>query len=543
MSLKNKNSGNIIFIAIVLSALIMGFGITVTSVMTLSIVSVRNITKASVAYYDSEAGAENGYYLFAGHLPGFEYNYDNDSACEVESGEDKWCLKSRLNNIPDTTDSYETLNDNGVISIGLYNDTSATPYGTISTSNVDLSHHLITISLYPAPGADASSNNLAGLGDMRVTGIIAGTSTFDEKSQIENGDGDIGTALESNTSSSGNCINQYYAISGADLLWDPGEFLYRDIDGSLSVSDGDLRMITVGTYGAGTTVIASDSDFGTPLKNGITNIACSKTNASYVYATNTAQILLSGQDDEGNKSFIRKISKNDIAGTSAINPLVFTQKMKPNVNIAGESATSCTIENFIITDNSECGVSGNMKEPQMEIYAFSDKIAYKIESTFSDFRIINMSSPNDCTLCDMLDIAGTAGTSTTYDNRADSESDITDNPTTGGPYSLRIQEYEAGVSDLTGAVATSDVNIPADYTHAKVAYLIQTALNNTSALKNNYSVSFRDKKYVITSTGITLTNPQTTLVSKGTSENFEQSIETSITDSSLVPIFGWYSVF
>jgi len=50
-----------------------------------------------------------------------------------------------------------------------------------------------------------------------------------------------------------------------DSLYNPGEYIYQDNDANNSVSIGDLRLTNVGVYSAGTTVALGDTDIGTPL--------------------------------------------------------------------------------------------------------------------------------------------------------------------------------------------------------------------------------------------------------------------------------------
>jgi len=102
---------------------------------------------------------------------------------------------------------------------------------------------------------------------------------------------------------------------------------------------------------------------------------------------------------------------------------------------------------------------------------------------------------------------------------------------------LKIQEYGKGTESSSSFSITEEKN------PQEMSILLQASLNDGPNLNYDYSVSYRDGRFSIIATGITLTNPEITLVSKGVYEGKEQSIETSITDSSLVPIFGWYSVF
>jgi hypothetical protein len=529
-----KNRGNIVLMAIVVSAMIIGFGISLTTVLTTSIISIKNISESTKAYYMAESGAEIGYYIFSGHGLGFEYNYDNDSTCEIESGEDLWCLSSRINSVPREEDTFNLLMENGVVSVGLYNDISDNPYGSVITSNVALSNHDISIMLYSSDSHADIFNNTVGAGDIRVTSIIATSSiTYDGNTRIEKGEADIGTSLVSNLESSTTCYQSKYAISGVDQLWDAGEFVYRDIDLSQDVSEGDIRMNSTGIYGAGTTVTMGDSDIGIPLKgNGIENLACAMDNPSYLYSTDIAQIIISGRDDDGNKSISRLLSKNQLASTDIDAPLVYTKNMTGNVG----TSSSCDIQDFMIKDSGVCGNVGDMTEPQLEIYALSGNLYYRIESTFSDFYIDN--TDDSCTICQYISIAGQNGTSTDFNYRQISESPVATFSAAIGDYFLRIGEYGGA-----GVVTTSAISVTAGMTLSEAALLIQDAISNTVALKNNYSVSYRDGRFQIVSTGITLTNPEITLQSKGIVGDLEQSIQTSITDSSLVPIFGWYSVF
>jgi len=551
MKLFKKKSGNITLMAIIVSSVLIGFGITLSSVLTTSIISTGNVIKSNEAYYEAEAGAENGYYIFSGHSAGFEYNYDGDSTCEIESGEDKWCLRSRLNNIPNTEpeegEVFDVLQDNGVISVGLYNDTSISPFGSVSLSNVDLDSYALSIKIYPTQDTGASFLNTVGVGDIRVTRINRDTYDYDERTKVEVGNGDVGRQLVSNQKMGTTCADANYSITGNDLIWDTGEFLYRDVDMSKDVSRGDIRMVNIGSLGAGTTVLLGDPDITIDLHRfendgtGIVNLACDASDFTALYVTDVAQIIVSGRDDNGNQSLVRLISKNQLEGRTAESYLFLSTSkgvgeysLAANVHYLEEE---CSIEDFLEEDNIDCGNTGKMNEPQLEIYSFSEQLSYRIETNFSDFKVVEDLA---CTLCDVIDIASPGAGSTSFAYIQRSDGDISGINAPSGVYVLVLQEY----GDITNR-NVGNITIPVEgITPSKLAIEIQEKINNAGILKNNYSVSFNDSKFHIFSTGeTTLTNPETTLVSKVNYEGFQQSIQTTLTDSTLVPIFGWYSVF
>ena len=103
---------------------------------------------------------------------------------------------------------------------------------------------------------DVDSSGKVSVGDVRLTPV----GSYSAGSTVAAGNSDIGqnlVAFASNEKHRENVV--------ANSLFDPGEYIYRDVDSSTKVSVGDVRLTPVGSYPAGSVVATGNSDINQNL--------------------------------------------------------------------------------------------------------------------------------------------------------------------------------------------------------------------------------------------------------------------------------------
>jgi len=98
---------------------------------------------------------------------------------------------------------------------------------------------------------DIDSNNKVSVGDIRLNPV----GTYPAGSTVSSGHTDIDQSLVAFASNEKHLNN-----IASNSLYDPGEYIYRDIDSSGKVSVNDVRLTAVGSYLAGSVVATGDSD-------------------------------------------------------------------------------------------------------------------------------------------------------------------------------------------------------------------------------------------------------------------------------------------
>ena len=102
---------------------------------------------------------------------------------------------------------------------------------------------------------DMDDSATVSAGDVRVTAV----GMFAAGSTVAPGDADAGTALVTFAA------NELFTDDDNDGRYAPGHGLYRDVDNSGTVTAGDVRLVPVGAFPAGSVVAGGDADAGRAL--------------------------------------------------------------------------------------------------------------------------------------------------------------------------------------------------------------------------------------------------------------------------------------
>lgn len=103
---------------------------------------------------------------------------------------------------------------------------------------------------------DVDSSGKASVGDVRLTPV----GSYSAGSTVTSGNTDIGQSLVAFASNEKHCENV-----AVNTLYDPREYIYRDVGGIGTVSIGDVRLTSVGSYLAGSIVASGNTDIGQSL--------------------------------------------------------------------------------------------------------------------------------------------------------------------------------------------------------------------------------------------------------------------------------------
>jgi len=120
---------------------------------------------------------------------------------------------------------------------------STTPIGTIAVSLEYIYR-------------DVDSSGKVSVGDVRLTPV----GSYAAGSTVAAGNSDIGQNLVAFASN-----EKHRENVATNSLFDPGEYIYRDVDSSGKVSVGDVRLTPVGSYAAGSIVATGNSDINQNL--------------------------------------------------------------------------------------------------------------------------------------------------------------------------------------------------------------------------------------------------------------------------------------
>jgi subtilisin family serine protease len=108
---------------------------------------------------------------------------------------------------------------------------------------------------------DVDSSGTVSIGDIRLVAVEIGSVTYAAGSVVARGDLDVGYGLAAFDPS-----ERHDEFTPANGRFDSGEFVYRDVDSSGTVTSGDVRLATISrTLRYGSTVRAADPDVGNVL--------------------------------------------------------------------------------------------------------------------------------------------------------------------------------------------------------------------------------------------------------------------------------------
>jgi hypothetical protein len=133
---------------------------------------------------------------------------------------------------------------------------------------------------------DADGDGKVNAGDTRLTASFGGAAG----SVVAAGDPDDGLPLTGFYDF--NAINERHSENVmANQRFDNGEFIYNDVDNSRTVTAGDIRLMPVGAFAAGSVVAVGDADLGNPLADWAVDISSTDLSDNDGHGTAVAGVI------------------------------------------------------------------------------------------------------------------------------------------------------------------------------------------------------------------------------------------------------------